>query len=82
MSNEIFGGLLWCNRAGAFVQALDLAARSDRSNRKHQIEDGVIRSREEKFGGEGFSLPIPVAAAGLTFLGFVLGATLVATIVS
>ena len=80
MSRETFGGLLWNSRAGVLVQAMDMATHTDRSDRKHKSGAGTFRSRETRFNGAWYGLPVPVAAAGMVFIGCILGAALVLTL--
>jgi len=82
MPNQIFQGLVWSSPAGVLAQAVELAARSDGLNHKHQIKGGADRSIEKTFRGERRSLPSPVAAVALVFLGFVCGTTLVVAFIS
>lgn len=80
MSNETIGHLLWTTPAGVLAQAVDLASRSDRS--KRQQETGTVGSPRSWVSGPRLDLPMPLAAAGLMFVGFALGTALVATIIS
>ena len=64
--------------AGAYVTAMDAARDSDRRNADRYVETG--ESRQTKFHGVWYSLPVRVAAAGMVFVGCILGATLVAIV--
>lgn len=80
MSNESFDSLVWNTPAGVMAQAVNLASRSDRSTRKQETRSaGSGRSR---VSGAWVGLPIPLAVAGLMFVGFALGTALVASIIS
>jgi hypothetical protein len=82
MSNETFGGLVWNSPAGVLAQTVELTAHRDPSKHSDQTEASATGSRETKLGSEWFRIPMPAAAAGLVFLGFILGTTLVVTIIS
>jgi hypothetical protein len=82
MSKETFDGLIWSSPAGVCAQVLELAARSDQPTSKHQIEAKAVRHRRAKVVDERYNPPMSVAAAGLVFLGLVLGTTVAVTILS
>ncbi|MDX1425724.1 MAG: hypothetical protein R3322_21450 [Kiloniellales bacterium] len=81
MSQEIFESLLWNSRAGVAVRALDLARDSDRAHPRRESATGGRHGEASAAGERGIGLPRPLAAAGLVFLGFVLGSMLVASVV-
>lgn len=80
MSHETYGSLLWSSRAGVAAQALDLARDSDRAHPRRESGTGGRHADPSAAGQPGVGLPRPLAAAGLVFLGFVLGSMLVATV--
>jgi hypothetical protein len=82
MPNQIFRGLVWSSPAGVLAQAVELAARSDGPNHKHEIKAGANRSVQKTFRGKQRSLPSPVAAIALVLLGCVVGTTLVVAFIS
>lgn len=82
MSKETLCSLIWSSPAGVWARAVELAARSEQPNRRHPIEVGADRSHRARFGDPFYNLPMPTAAAGLVFIGFVLGATVVITAIS
>lgn len=61
--------------AGAYMSAMNAAHDSDRLARMHESASGG--SRQKKFHGAWYSLPVRVAAAGMVFVGCILGAALV-----
>ena len=79
MSNESYGGLLLNSPAGALVQAVDLAANSDRAGRKRMRPSAALGSGQTRSGGAGFSRAVAVATAGLV-IGCIVGATLIVTL--
>lgn len=81
MSQEIFGSLLWNSRAGVAAQALDLARDRDRAHSSRESATGGRHGEASAAGGPGNGLPRPLAAAGLVFLGFVLGSMLIAGVI-
>jgi hypothetical protein len=79
MSNESYGGLFLNSPAGALVQAVDLAANSDRAGRKRMRPSAALGSGQTRPGGAGFSRAVAVATAGLV-IGCIVGATLIVTL--
>lgn len=61
--------------AGAYMTAMTAAHDSDCSAR--MIEGAPGRSRQKKFHGAWYSLPVRITAAGLVFVGYIMGTALV-----
>ena len=80
MSNKTVDSLVWNSPVGVLTTAMDLASRSDFSRREQ--EAGTVGSRRPRRIAAGTGLPLPLAAVGLLFVGFVLGTALVATVIS
>lgn len=76
MPNQTYRGPLWYSRAGVQVQAIDLAARNRRSDRKHKSASGALGCRPAKRKGAWYGIPAPATAAGLLFVGCILGGIL------
>ena len=82
MSDQPFGGLLWNSQAGVLVQATDLAAKRNRSNRKHSEtpEDKRPNKWKRRRGSSG--LPGPGTAIALVLVGCILGAAFVGSFIA
>ena len=82
MSNEPLGSLLLATRAGAMVQAVDLAASSHRESRRQGMGVDAGPARRPRLRGAREDRLGPVGAAGLMLVGFVLGSVLMVTLVT
>ena len=82
MSNQPFGGLLWNSQAGVLVQATDLAAKRDRSNRTQKNKPDAKRSRETKRKSVSSGLSGPAAAIALVLVGCIMGAAFVGSFIA
>jgi len=61
--------------AGAYMTAMNAAHESDRKARKDTSASGG--SRQKKFHGGWYSLPVRITAAGMVFAGYIIGTALV-----
>ena len=80
MSNGMIGLSLGTNRAWAFIQAVELAARADREAPPRAYRSGGGLMARVRSASQWAGMPVPAAIATMLLVGCIVGVTVIATV--